>query len=201
MNRNIRCFRFNVLAITIILSSFLFIFSAHAHDVNGDGQEGLAEAIHALQVAAGIIQNEDTNLTCTDGIDNDHDGYVDCDDFNCSQNPAVTVCNEHEDTTSLCTDTIDNDGDSFVDCDDFDCAGLTVCGGNEDTNALCSDGLDNDEDGYIDCDDYGCSQNSAVTVCEEHENTIALCTDTIDNDGDSFIDCDDFDCAGLPVCP
>ena len=27
----------------------------HAHDVDGDGQIGLAEAIHALQVVAGII--------------------------------------------------------------------------------------------------------------------------------------------------
>jgi hypothetical protein len=35
---------------------------------------------------------ENTNETCSDGIDNDGDGYVDCEDYNCSKNANVTVC-------------------------------------------------------------------------------------------------------------
>ncbi|MCK5799300.1 MAG: hypothetical protein KAI47_19050, partial [Deltaproteobacteria bacterium] len=29
---------------------------------------------------------------CSDGIDNDADGFVDCADWDCSWNPLVTVC-------------------------------------------------------------------------------------------------------------
>ncbi|MCP4499807.1 MAG: hypothetical protein GY822_07580 [Deltaproteobacteria bacterium] len=32
---------------------------------------------------------------CTDGLDNDRDGFVDCDDWDCAYNPAVTVCASH----------------------------------------------------------------------------------------------------------
>jgi hypothetical protein len=35
---------------------------------------------------------EDTNALCSDGLDNDGDTFIDCNDFNCSRNPAVTVC-------------------------------------------------------------------------------------------------------------
>lgn len=66
---------------------------------------------------------EETNASCSDGIDNDDDGHVDCDDFGCSRNPAVTVCSAPpEDTIALCSDGIDNDGDGYVDCDDYDCS-------------------------------------------------------------------------------
>jgi hypothetical protein len=32
-------------------------------------------------------------VRCSDGLDNDKDGFVDCDDWDCSWNPLVTVCN------------------------------------------------------------------------------------------------------------
>jgi len=35
---------------------------------------------------------ENTNALCSDGLDNDGDGYFDCVDYNCSQNASVTVC-------------------------------------------------------------------------------------------------------------
>ena len=35
---------------------------------------------------------ESTNALCSDGVDNDCNGYIDCNDFHCSRNPAVTVC-------------------------------------------------------------------------------------------------------------
>ncbi len=36
---------------------------------------------------------ENSNALCSDGLDNDGDGYFDCVDFNCSKNASVTVCN------------------------------------------------------------------------------------------------------------
>ena len=35
---------------------------------------------------------ENTDAACMDGMDNDGDGYIDCDDYDCSMNPGVTVC-------------------------------------------------------------------------------------------------------------
>ncbi len=35
---------------------------------------------------------EDTNELCDDGEDNDEDGYTDCEDFSCSHNGGVVVC-------------------------------------------------------------------------------------------------------------
>ena len=35
---------------------------------------------------------EEDDETCSDGLDNDVDGFVDCLDVGCSQNPDVTVC-------------------------------------------------------------------------------------------------------------
>ncbi len=49
---------------------------------------------------------------CNDGIDNDGDGFIDCDDDDCASEPSCV---------EICNDGIDNDGDGFIDCDDNDC--------------------------------------------------------------------------------
>ena len=74
---------------------------------------------------------------CTDSIDNDNNGFIDCEDFDCD-------CDESKN----CYDGIDNDNDGFIDCDDWDC--------DCDESKNCSDGIDNDNDGFIDCDDLDC---------------------------------------------
>jgi len=33
-----------------------------------------------------------SDARCEDGIDNDLDGFTDCEDWDCSWNPAVSVC-------------------------------------------------------------------------------------------------------------
>jgi hypothetical protein len=63
-------------------------------------------------------------------VDNDDNGFVDCDDFACALNPTVTVCEFLEDTDEECSDMADNDDDGFVDCDDLGCSmnpDVTVC--------------------------------------------------------------------------
>jgi len=118
---------------------------------------------------------------CDDGIDNDGDGFVDCDDQDCYE---TATCNP---TVEICDDGIDNDGDGFVDCDDVDC--FDDCGAEYEFD--CGDGIDNDDDGKIDCDDEDCAQNTeecgggAEWVCDDGE----------DNDNDGLIDCEDPDCA------
>ncbi|WP_452225534.1 hypothetical protein [Lacinutrix chionoecetis] len=61
--------------------------------------------------------NQDAPIAeiCSNGLDDDNDGFIDCDDFDCEN----FECN--------CNDSIDNDGDGSTDCDDSDCAGREGC--------------------------------------------------------------------------
>jgi hypothetical protein len=136
---------------------------------------------------------EDTNAACSNGIDDDCDGYIDCGgvtlpDFGCTMNPSVTVCPRDGGTTvdrpsctptgretaALCRDGIDNDCNGFTDCEDRGCSCVgscrpfrmgCVCGGTEASNAMCSNGTDDDCDGFVDCMDFDCSMTASVTVC------------------------------------
>lgn len=65
-------------------------------------------------------------INCSDGIDNDGEGSIDCDDADCADDPAcsqtaVVVPAE------ICSDEIDNDGDGLVDCADTDCLKNRAC--------------------------------------------------------------------------
>ena len=144
---------------------------------------------------------ENTNAACSNGVDDDCDGYIDCGasgtlpDFDCTLNTAVTVCPRdggaptdvmctptvlNEATTATCSDGLDNDCDGYRDCMDRSCscvgscaafrAGCT-CGGAESTNGVCTDGVDNDCDGFTDCADFDCSMTPTVTVCPRDAGT------------------------------
>ena len=81
---------------------------------------------------------------CNNGIDDDGDGYTDCDDaecastFNCTAQCGNGVCDPGEDEVScsadcatnveICGNQTDDDGDGLTDCDDSDCSGDPACG-------------------------------------------------------------------------
>ncbi len=92
---------------------------------------------------------------CTDGIDNDMDGKIDCSDSDCSADPVCPAP-----VSEICTDGIDNDQDGKTDCADSDCLGISGCGA-EGLYTTCSDGFDNDGDGFTDCSDPGCAKNKS----------------------------------------
>jgi hypothetical protein len=52
---------------------------------------------------------------CSNGIDDDGDALVDCDDPDCSSDPNCAPLMEN------CSNGIDDDGDALIDCDDPDC--------------------------------------------------------------------------------
>jgi len=80
---------------------------------------------------------------CGNGIDDDRDGFIDCDDFDCI---GVSPCGpEH------CSNGTDDDGNGWVDCDDYQCDGVPPCGVEH-----CYNGIDDDGDTYVDCDDFDC---------------------------------------------
>ena len=131
---------------------------------------------------------EDTPARCSDGVDNDGNGFIDCADFSCSRSTdaevLVTCANLTEANFARCTDGLDNDGNSFSDCEDFSCRDVleefvtTVPGtapmrtGQQRSPCTesvgstaewqrfnCTDGIDNDADGFADCDDWDCNWN------------------------------------------
>jgi hypothetical protein len=89
---------------------------------------------------------------CDDGIDNDCDTFVDCDDSDCDTDPACQECTADE--VGLCDDGIDNDCDTFIDCDDTDCdadpACTTDCGVYSDKTS---------------CRDAGCTWDNKADAC------------------------------------
>ncbi len=62
---------------------------------------------------------------CDDGADNDCDGDVDCNDADCSGDPACSCTPSAE----VCDDGADNDCDGATDCNDSDCTGDPACAG------------------------------------------------------------------------
>ncbi|MFH2011067.1 MAG: DUF4215 domain-containing protein [bacterium] len=161
------------------------------------------------------IPNPETN--CSDRVDNDGDGLVDCEDPDCANNSwCQAYC-----------------GDGFVDpgeqCDD----GNTTSGDGCDSSCmlevspeLCSDGIDNDADGLVDCADPDCMNNPACgtcgngiveagEMCDDGNSTLGdgcddrcmleenaySCSDGMDNDMDGLVDCADPDCSGHSSCP
>ena len=149
---------------------------------------------------------ENTNATCGDGVDNDCDGFVDCNDFDCSRSPSVTLCPRDAGLPM-----------------DLGC----IPTGAENTNATCGDGVDNDCDGYVDCIDFDCTRTGTLaTVCRDagapvdtgnfrdagprgdavgcvrtgDENNLVACNDGLDNDCDGYVECADRNCSCVGSC-
>ncbi|MEM7246528.1 MAG: glycoside hydrolase family 9 protein [Acidobacteriota bacterium] len=141
----------------------------------GEHPEAIIDVTGVVQVAA--LSSE---TLCNDRIDNDMDGFVDCDDSDCSdpdsnpETPPPWYCPEVD-----CSDGVDNDGNNGADCQDPDCWNAPEC-----IESCCVDGIDNDMDGSIDCADPDCQ-----FACIEID-----CSDGLDSDADGLIDCLDPDC-------
>ena len=144
----------------------------------------LANRVDESAIPAGALPAE----VCDDGVDNDFDGDIDCDDRNCR---LSTHCEAAEET---CCDGADNDGDGSTDCEHASCSFATCCseGGTEDS---CSDREDNDKDGLLDCMEEACR---LFEYCQE--GTDEACQDRIDNDDDGRVDCADPSCFDRLVC-
>jgi hypothetical protein len=155
---------------------------------------GITKAVLEQQTLSGTPSSDDFFYTdhvqiggpmnveiCDNGIDDNGDGKIDCDDPQCFGKPGCT-------TEAACDDGLDNDADGKIDCSDPDCFGQTGCT----AEALCADGLDNDADGKIDCSDSNCFGQPGCTIEK-------LCHDGLDNDGDGLVDGADPDCSGFTI--
>ena len=95
--------------------------------------------------------DEDENEVCSDGVDNDGDGWFDGDDPDCT-----SFGEEAGFGVYACNDSIDNDGDGYIDAADDTCPNAVA----STEAAECSDGLDNDTDGWIDEEDPDCENGA-----------------------------------------
>ncbi len=98
--------------------------------------------------------------SCSDGIDNDGDGLIDCDDGDCDLAPTCI--------TEICDNGIDDDGDGLVDCADGECFTNT-------TNCveICDNGIDDNGNGLIDGDDIQCTPSESVNAGLESNNSLS----------------------------
>jgi thiol-disulfide isomerase/thioredoxin len=142
---------------------------------------------------------------CSDGLDNDSNGKVDCEDPGCARDP-VCLGNPGQERIpgpgdEDCDNKVDDDGDGNVDCDDSDCARDPVCLGDPSKQHApepelgfedCDNQVDDDGDGKADCLDSDCAEDP---VCSG-EN----CDNKVDDDGDGKVDCDDRDCREDLIC-
>jgi hypothetical protein len=111
-----------------------------------------------------------SSYNCSDGLDNDDDGFIDYpDDLGCSGNDDTieTPFNYHE-----CNDNIDNDNDGFIDYPN-DPACVDGFTNNESPKNIyqCNDGIDNDGDGLTDYpNDPRCLNLYGVTESPQDES-------------------------------
>lgn len=121
-----------------------------------------------LVVSVSAITDE-----CSDGIDNDGDGYIDISDYGCRSGSLWS-----EKGTADCDDGVDNDGDGLLDWPED--RGCLWVGSDTEENAQCGDNIDNDQDGYIDYpDDPQCFNRF-----DDREYPTSECDDGLDNDKD-----------------
>ena len=142
---------------------------------------------------APITGYESDDVNCSDGIDNDDDGAIDCADPDCiyfSTHCGLQIPNippsrypEREALNfSLPEEGSDLNGDGEVN--------------GEDQWIICHDQIDNDNDGNYDCGDRSCSNIREMCCAREFDNT--RCSDGIDNDQNGYTDCQDFGCRMNP---
>ena len=129
---------------------------------------------------------------CTDVMDNDCDGQVDCADsdclgqtcgangYTCSAAHTCSCGGGVSTEVGKCGDGVDNDCDGQVDCLDSDCKGKAVgqYGGNCDTPTTFAKV----------CDWLG------ACVCKSGALAETLCGNAKDDDCDGLVDCQDDDC-------
>lgn len=161
----------------------------------------LAFELNGVLATAVVQIVSDVEIDCSDGLDNDFDGFLDCQDTDCNGKecdhptglPATCVngiCVAHEEH---CDDGLDDDLDGLTDCEDPDCAFFRCAPG-----MFCLP----DAQGDLICSppphEYMCvdiEPFSYTSYCPRN------CYSGEDEDGDGKEDCQDEDCYGLPCSP
>ncbi len=124
------------------------IYEVNCSDLDNDGYAGNTTSclIGSDCNDSNASINPGATESCTNGVDDDCDGKIDCADSDCVTQP-VCAC-------------VDSDGDGYYavnpdcptgsDCDDSNAAV------NPGATEICNNGIDDNCNGYVDCDDDDC---------------------------------------------
>jgi len=141
----------------------LALLACTSHRDPADDDTDAAPAVDAMEAAPDATPPDARPPEiCDNDIEDDGDGWVDCDDSDCVAEP---YCQPE----MMCGDGVDEDLDGAADCADPDCVGVTPCL----PEALCGDGADDDGDGAVDCADADCLA-FCLTGCRDGDAMIAL---------------------------
>ena len=160
------------------------------------------DVMTCAQVSFTVLEEQEcieTSITqCSDGIDNDNDGLVDCDDPDCQLMDVSVDSNNPENCPALNNGFIEVAFDQSVYELSID-SGLTFVSSNQVNNLTIGDYyivLKNKNTlcltSYID--------NPIVLGAEVCPDEVGQCNDGIDNDQDGLIDCEDSDCIQDQLC-
>ena len=97
----------------------LLMSECNCFDLDADNDVDLTDAARLQEEFTGPSKPHDIEI-CDNGIDDDSDGYVDCCDWDCDDDPGCT-------SEQVCDNEVDDDCDGFVDCDDWDCDEDPAC--------------------------------------------------------------------------
>ena len=110
-----------------VVNGITYFYGAFSFDFYNNFSSGAL----AMATPEGPIEivPENTDSLCSNGIDDDSDGLVDCFDADCSRTSvcALPIPPVSENTNAACSNGIDDDGDGLRDCADPDCFQIDVC--------------------------------------------------------------------------
>lgn len=120
---------------------------------------------------------ENSGDACGNGIDDDGDGGIDCEDLPCRQSEPVCAAPARvESPGPACTNGFDDDDNGLTDCADPACADFAGCLwrlSTESSRSTCGNGLDDDGDGLVDCEDSDCIRHPDIPDCHATEAIVA----------------------------
>ena len=149
-------------------------------------------ALHGTIESTSLASTTEENLLteiCDNGIDDNSDNLVDCDDYECSSDLAC-LCN---DPSSECK----YDSDCSIKGNDYTCDTLScTCV----QSYVCSLANGDACEGDSDCADGEYCDSSCTCQTQAVQEESEVCDDEKDNDNDDDVDCNDDDCEGTDEC-
>lgn len=201
---------------TLILTALLALYGCEREtptpDAGGNDASTMRPDGSTTQPDSGddtcIPTPENTEAACSDGIDNDCDGFIDCNDFDCcdhrtdcgaetscgQRNPVCDGPRRDENTLDACTNGCDDDQNGHFDCGDFGCCSIiatAVARGVPGVEACAAS--------------TPCGMQGSVPLCDDDdltgrpqvENSFELCSDGCSNDRTKHFDCENFGCCAI----